>query len=346
MHPADLDTLIRKSPSKAAQLSFRFLRLSAPGILFVSSAAFLATTSSAQDVAEAARQERAQKDSKPKKNKHVYTEQDLKREQILTPEDRAEVEARKNQPASPAEKKSGEAVDAQSLPSDAPLGDVARHFRKQKELRNAERSAQFHLPVTDAPVLATPKPPVMPLRPPVSNPAPPPPKFMPYQPPVKRSPFGRPRVFFAPPVLPMPSHPSGILVTPSQPSRPASPVTPLAGAVKKLNVVTVKQGDSLWKLAEENLGKGQRWHELLAVNPGILDANRIVAGTKINLPVASQRSDKMVKVQKGDTLTKIAQTQLGHASSWSCIAHANPAVQDANVIYEGQSLLIPATCKP
>jgi nucleoid-associated protein YgaU len=343
MHPADLDTLGRKLPSKAAQLSFRFLRLSAPGILFVSSAAFLATTSSAQDVAEAARQERAQKESKPKKNKHVYTEQDLKREQILTPEDRAEVEARKNQPASPAEKKAGEAIDAQSLPAGAPLGDVARHFRKQKELRNAERSAQFHLPVIDAPVLAAPKLPVLPLRPPISNPAPPPPKLMPYQPPVKRSPFGRPRVFFAPPVLPMPSRPSGISVMPSQPAKPASPISPIAE--EKLNAVTVKQGDSLWKLAEKNLGKGQRWHELLAVNPGILDGNRIVAGTKINLPVVSQRADKMIKVQKGDTLTKIAQTQFGHASSWSCIAHANPTIQDANVIYEGQSLLIPATCK-
>jgi nucleoid-associated protein YgaU len=302
---------------------------------------FGASQTSAQDVAEAARQERAQKENKPRKNKHVYTEQDLKREQILTPEDRAEIEARKNQPASPAEKKTEHAVDAKSLPADAPLGDVARRFRKQKELRNAERSAQFHLPITDAPVLATPKPSPMPLRPPVSNPAPPPPKFMPYQPPVKRSPFGRPRVFFAPPVLPTPSRTSGIPVAPSQ---PVAPVTPVSG--EKQNVVTVKQGDSLWKLAAENLGKGYRWHELLAVNPGIIDANHIVAGTKINLPVASQHTNTTIRVQKGDTLTKIAQKQFGHASSWSCIAHANPAVQNANLIYEGQSLLIPATCKP
>jgi len=43
-------------------------------------------SASAQDVAEAARQERAQNESKQKKSKHVYTEQELKRAQILTPE--------------------------------------------------------------------------------------------------------------------------------------------------------------------------------------------------------------------------------------------------------------------
>jgi len=45
-------------------------------------------------------------------------------------------------------------------------------------------------------------------------------------------------------------------------------------------------------------------------------------------------------------LTAIAYAQFGHASYWSCIAEANPAIRDANVIYKGQSLLIPGSCKP
>jgi nucleoid-associated protein YgaU len=286
---------------------------------------------SAQDVAEAARQERAQKESKQRKSKHVYTEQDLKRDQILTPEDRAQVEAKKNQLAAPSAEKSQEAVDAQSLPPDAPLGDVARRFRKQKQSQKLQQSAEFHLPFANAPTLASPKPPVMALRPPVSKPAPP--RFAPYQPPVKRSPFERPKVFFSAPALVMPS-------------KPAPPIVPAAPA--KLNVVTVKTGDSLWKLAQQNLGKGLRWHDLLAVNPGIVDANRIVAGSQIYLPaaVSSLRTATKLTVRKGDTLSKIAQTRLGHASYWSCIAHANPAVYDANIIYEGQLLLLPASCKP
>jgi nucleoid-associated protein YgaU len=53
-----------------------------------------------------------------------------------------------------------------------------------------------------------------------------------------------------------------------------------------------------------------------------------------------------ITVHKGDTLSKIARTQLGHATLWTCIAHANPAIRDANVVFEGQSLLIPASCEP
>src|SRR6266852_5086217 len=336
---SDLDTPVLMGPSTAVRLSLRLLRLFFPGFLFVTCAVFGATQCSAQDVAEAARQERAQKESKQKKSKHVYTEQDLKRDRILTPEDRAQVEAKKNLLAPPSAEKPQEAVDAQSLSPDAPLGDVARRFRKQKQSQKLEPPAEFHLPFANAPVLASPKPPVMPLHPPISKPAPP--RFAPFQPPVKRSPFERPKVFFSAPVLVMPSSSPAVRVTPS---KPAPPIVPAAPA--KLNVVTVKHGDSLWKLAQQNLGKGLRWHDLLSVNPAIRDANQIVAGSQIYLPagVSSLRAATKITVHKGDTLSKIAQTQLGNASYWSCIAHANPAVRDANVIYEGQLLLLPVSC--
>src|SRR6266851_1466038 len=299
----DLDTPLLMGPSTAAKLSRRCFCLCFPGILFIFCAVFGATQCSAQDVAEAARQERAQKESKQKKSK--------------------------------------QAIDAQSFPADHSLGDVARRYRKQKQSQKLQRSAEFHFPFADAPALASPKPPVMPLRPPVSNPAPP--RFAPYQPPVKRSPFERPKVFFSAPALVMPSRPPAVRVTPSQ---PAAPIPPSAPA--KLNVVTIKPGDSLWKLAQQNLGKGLRWHDLLAVNPGIVDANHIAAGSQIYLPAAvtSLRTATKITVRKGDTLSKIAQSQFGHASYWSCIAHANPVVRDANLIFEGQLLLLPASCKP
>jgi nucleoid-associated protein YgaU len=347
----DLDTPLIVSPS-TARLLLRPLRLCVPGILFVCCAVFGATQCSAQDVAEAARQERTQKESKQKKTKHVYTERDLKRDQILTPEDRAQVEAKKNPAVPPAAEKSQDAVDAQSLPPDAPLGDVARRFRKQKESQKLERSAEFHLPFADAPALASPKPPVMPLHPPVSTPVPP--KFVPYQSPRKRSPFERPRVFMSAPPRIIPSQPPAVRVAPARPAArasiaPVAPVVPVApNGTAKLNAIVVKPGDSLWKIAAQKLGKGFRWHDLLAVNPGIVDANYIAVGSQIYLPagVSPLRTAMSITVHKGDTLSKIARTQLGRASLWACIAHANPAVRDANIVFEGQSLLIPASCEP
>lgn len=353
----DLEIPSFVGPSTARRTLSAALRLCLPGFLVFSCSIFVASECHAQDVADAAKQERARKESQQKKTKHVYTEEDLKRAQILTPEDRAELEAKKNQQAPPAAEKSQDALDAQSLPSDAPLGDVARRFRKLKESQRLQQSAEFHLPFSDAPVLASPKP-MKPLQPhafkPVVPPAPAAPRFAPYQPPVKRSPFARPKVFTAAPPTLAPSRPPSAHLVPAQPpapvAPPAAPVHPSAVAhapTAKQNVVTVKPGDSLWKLAEQNLGKGFRWHELLSVNPGILDPNRIVAGSQIVLPAQGLAARTPVKfiVRSGDTLSQIAQSQLGHASYAACIAHANPTIRNSNLIYAGQALLLPASCK-
>jgi nucleoid-associated protein YgaU len=335
----DLDTPFSTGPSIAVRPSNRFLRLSIPAILFVSCSLFISTQSFGQDVADAAKQEKARKETQQKKSKHVYTEEDLKRAQILTPEDRAQIEAKKNQQVPPAAEKSQEAVDAQSLPPNAPLGDVARRFRQQKQSQKLQRSAEFHLPFVERPVLASPKPPVQPLLPNFSKPAVP--HFAPYQPPVKHSPFARPRVFIAAPPLVAPSRPPVVRLAPAQPPAPVAP----ANSTKR-SVVTVKPGDSLWKLAEQNLGQGLRWRELLSANPAILDPNRIVAGSQIVLPAASSSVHTSTKftVRPGDTLSTIAQTHLGHASYAACIAHTNSAIRDANLIYAGQVLLLPASC--
>jgi nucleoid-associated protein YgaU len=525
----DLDTPLLTGLSVVVRPPSRFVRLTCSGILIISCTIFGFSQCYAQDVADAARQERARRENQQKKPKHVYTDEDLKRAQILTPEDRAEVEARKTQPPLPGAENSQDPLDAQALPADEPLGDVARRYRKQRESLRLQQSAQFHLPfieetvhaapkpsvlvATKPPVLAAPQPPVMPVRPVISIPAPP--RVEPFQPPVKRSPFEHPRVFLsapprvapsqplanhvAPPQPPVvsatparpstvpvapakpaapppvvrlmpptriaprmtpaqpadpgvrtaptdpstfsvtpakpaapapdfsvmpspapavrvspaqpaapvvhttPSQPSTLSVTPSKPvaptpdfsvmpspapadrvasappaapvvrptpskpmvlgvapSQPAAPVIrvaplqPTAPArtapanPAKLNAITVQPGDSLWKLAQQNLGEGLRWHDLLAVNPAIVDPNHIVAGSHIFLPAIDSRfrTATRIIVRKGDTLSGIARTRFGHASRWSCIAEANPAVRDANLIYEGQALLLPANCKP
>jgi len=337
------------SPTTIVRHSLRPVSLCIPGILLFSCALFFTTECYGQDVADAAKQERARKESQQKKSKHVYTEEDLKRAQILTPEDRAQIEARKNQAAPDAEEKSLDALDAKSLSPDVPLGDVARRFRRLKELQKLQQSAEFHLPLADAPVLASPKP-MQPVRPHSFKPAAPAaPRFAPYRPPVKRSPFARPRIFTAAPPLVAAPRPPAARLAPAQPPAPVAPtIAPVNPAKRDVvpTVVTVKRGDSLWKLAEQHLGHGPRWHELVVVNPGILDPNQIVAGSQIVLPAAisSVRTATKFTVRTGDTLSQIAQSQLGRASYAACIAHANPAIRDANLIYAGEVLLLPAGC--
>jgi nucleoid-associated protein YgaU len=328
-----------------------------PGILLFCCAVFVTTECHAQDVADAAKQERARKESQQKKSKHVYTEEDLKRAQILTPEDRAQIEARKNQTAPDTGENPQDALDALSLSPDAPLGDVARRFRRLKDLQKLQQSADFHLPMGDAPVLASPKA-IAPLQPHSFKPAVPvAPRFAPYRPPVKRSPFARPKIFTAEPPLIRASRPPASRLVPAQPPAPVAPaiapvnptkrdVAPTMAPHASPAVVTVKRGDSLWKLAEQHLGHGLRWHDLVAANPGILDPNRIAAGSQLVLPNANSPARTATKftVRTGDTLSEIAQTQLGHASYAVCIAHANPAIRDLNHIYSGQVLLLPAAC--
>ena len=178
-------------------------QFAASAILIFTFATFGATISRAQDqqdpqsqqeqsVAEAARKEHARKEELQKRAKHVYTEEDLKHPNILTPEDRAQVEARKNECAqknncSPADAQNSPAtLDANSPATgtspakETSLGEVARQLRKQKELEalKPKQTEPFHLPF-GTPALASPilperpaiRPPVQPiLRPKSSSP--------------------------------------------------------------------------------------------------------------------------------------------------------------------------------
>jgi len=84
------------------------------------------------------------------------------------------------------------------------------------------------------------------------------------------------------------------------------------------------------------------------VNPRIANPGQIKAGAQLYLPAryATRVGVLKISVRKGDTLWHLAQTHFGRAASWPCIAGANPAIQDANRIYEGQELILPASCSP
>jgi LysM repeat protein len=362
-------------------------RICVPGTFFLSLALFSATAARSQDMAEAARQERAKKDAQQKKSKHVYTNDDLKHRVILTPEDQEQAQAAKNRNVSPGEKPaeaSATSVDAQTAPAEIPLGEVARTNRQQKFLQQLARerqSAQFHLPSASAP-LASPKPPVFPAakapgnsititRPPERPSA----EIQPLVHLRRRSPFDRTIVPASPairPALKAPSMPiansnlqpvaptasapaANIAVVVPVPERKMVPKAAVVSAAPKPatpegRIVVARPGDSLWKLAQQNLGAGLRWPDLLAANPNIADPNRIATGLQIVVPakrmVARRAADSLthIKVQKGDSLWTLAETHFGRAAAWTCIAQANPLLRDPNRIIAGQELLLPSSC--
>ncbi len=89
--------------------------------LITCAATFIAPLVNAQDLGEIARQERAKKQSNPAPPAtHVYTNEDLKREEILTPEDKTRFSA-STQPATVKPAQSAPQLASESTPGNADL---------------------------------------------------------------------------------------------------------------------------------------------------------------------------------------------------------------------------------
>jgi len=312
---------------------------------------------SSQDVTEAARQARARKHQS---TKHVYTNEDLRRGKILTPEDRSRAAAsnRKNSTAPvPSATPEAQPLDANATTPQEPLGDVARRYR------NAKKISPFHLPSNQtelaAPKLVAPlvepslglRPPsrrenFAPARPftPLSRAAAPNAPLLPYPRASRINPFVGRRTQPLPPAVTM-IRP----VNPHTTPRPNSIPAPVPRSTPPASRIVVQQGDTLWNLSRQHLGRGTRWLELLAANPGLDDPTRLVPGTQLILPVkaaAHRRSAQTITIQAGDSLSKIALATYGHASYWPCLASANSSIANPDQLHIGQVLVVPASCMP
>jgi nucleoid-associated protein YgaU len=283
----------------------------------------------AQQVAEAARQEKARKAAQQKKESHVYTNEDLKQSQILSQQDRSRAEARKNNPAATPANPVQPAINAETNSAPESLGEVARRYRRQKlensqaaEAAKRQPSSRFPMDLSQ-PSYAAPVQPVAPSALSNSHPrrvAKPLPRIAP----PRRDPFSRqhfspvlpndrtpvsPNLSAPPrphlPLVDVAPHAPMVRNTPPVaapnlllPSRPVSPrpslsphIAPFAPAVSTLDngEVRIQPGDSLWKLARRHLGSGSRWNELLASNPAISDPNHIQPGTVLVVPTTELR---------------------------------------------------------
>lgn len=299
-----------------------------------------ASSARSQDVAEAARQERERKAARPKDPHHIYTEEDLKRAKILTPEDDARVVSRKATTPAPHEQGQQPQV-AEERRENPSVGETAQRYRDEKVARQVEQVAKkkkeeksgypLELPGV---TLAEPKSVVQPnigsLREDELRTG----KRASASAPMagshsRISPFA-----LRSPLAPVDVQPAGL-----------GPLAVVGISVRKAQVLP---GDSWWKLAQRYLGRGSRWQELRQLNPGLSrDPNWLAAGATVFVPdLTPARGSPLgpqITVQAGDTLWSLAREQLGCAQSWPALAAANPHVTNYKRLQIGTKLSFPGS---
>ena len=118
-------------------------------------------------------------------------------------------------------------------------------------------------------------------------------------------------------------------------------ITPPQPPVTGNNTYTAKAGDTLWDIAQSQLGNGSRYKEIMTLNG--LTSDVIQPGQVLKLPTGNDNtgsgSESTYTVKAGDTLWDIAQSQLGNGSRYKEIIALNGLTSD--VIQPGQVLKLP-----
>lgn len=118
-------------------------------------------------------------------------------------------------------------------------------------------------------------------------------------------------------------------------------ITPPQPPVTDNNTYTVKAGDTLWDIAQSQLGNGSRYKEIMTLNG--LTSDVIQPGQVLKLPTGNDNtgsgSVSTYTVKAGDTLWDIAQSQLDNGSRYKEIMTLNGLAGD--VIQPGQVLKLP-----
>ena len=140
----------------------------------------------------------------------------------------------------------------------------------------------------------------------------------------------------------------------------ASPSDAPFAVAERTAKVTVHRGDSLWSLAEERLGDGERWSEIAVLNEGhVMSDGRIFRSSQAIHPgwhlvvpddaggadlQAGLNGDREYIVQPGDTLSEIAQEHAGDAAAWPNLFEQSTKLDqprpliDPDLIYAGQRI--------
>jgi len=121
---------------------------------------------------------------------------------------------------------------------------------------------------------------------------------------------------------------------------------------------TVKDGESLWRIAARELGDGERWSDIVALNQ-LPNPDVVKPGDVLRLPASAASAGSSARarapettprphagarehrVRAGQSLWRIAAAELGDGDRWTEIAELN-GLDDPNAIREGDVLRLPA----
>ncbi|MFF8847617.1 hypothetical protein ACF08N_33740 [Streptomyces sp. NPDC015127] len=143
----------------------------------------------------------------------------------------------------------------------------------------------------------------------------------------------------------------------------------------RYTVRETRPAESLWSIAERELGDGERWREIAALNEGrtmvdgqVFRSNSFLQpGWLMEMPdavasagdvraqlgdglAAPDQGEHVVTVHSGDYLSKIAEEELGSGDEWPRLFEASrgkpqpdglPAITDPDVVYAGQQVTVP-----
>ncbi|MEV6020351.1 hypothetical protein [Streptomyces sp. NPDC051997] len=149
-----------------------------------------------------------------------------------------------------------------------------------------------------------------------------------------------------------------------------------AGASGSYTVREIRPAESLWSIAERELGDGERWREIAALNEGhtmagghiFTSSSFLQPGWELAMPerpggqgLRTQSEDSAVAaaetgghaftVRSGDSLSAIAEEELGDGNAWPSLFKASrgkpqpdglPAITDPDLIHPGQQVTVPA----
>jgi LysM repeat protein len=147
--------------------------------------------------------------------------------------------------------------------------------------------------------------------------------------------------------------PPNLIMKPTEPKMPPTAAAPRSEHLMETSRYhVVRAGDDLWSLAERYYGDGRDWRKIAAANPKILTGgpDRLQIGWRLKVPdtdvAVSDKSPRMITVRRDDTLSSIAERELGSASHWMEIFRANRGqLSDPDELPVGVRLVLPTQQK-